>query len=829
MRILILIAFSFGLVFPSFAWQQQGGDPSELDSMMTSLKDSLLVKSDLDSIASRRKSQDMLTLEELINKGKSYTLLSNEIRLELENSLDTSYLSSEIASIDAVLVQLEKRAGNPEAKFNFRYVNALDRILEKTQEGNLELDLQVQNKLDNLNRLDSILNEIRNDHLFNIKIHDTLLLPNYVIQLERLKRNIHTLDSTLLGQVITAARFQSQLSMNTIRLGDLKLYVEKSKSLLEKSLFTKEINFIWEDYLIPSPKSILKITTESLGINLLLLRRQLSTQTVSLILSFVLIIGLYLILRLVMRQIKEDLENSELVLGKMRFLPKSPFAGLMVSLIPVLYFLFEQGSINFIALVIFFQVAFSSWLIFKSFDKLIVFKWLGLVVIFIFFTLSNLYWEIAYQERMYFLLGDVIALLILARIGSGKFASDDKNEEKFVNRIRKFSGAMLLLGIVANLLGRFSLAKILSVAGMVSFVHSVTLYFFVKVTMEVIYLLAENNKKHDALDALLNFQEIQKRMKSLLVGLALVFWFMILLHNLALNSYFNEALGVFLTKERMLGNTPFTFESILLFGGLVYGSSILANNIAYFFSINDQKKGDVRGKKLGSSVLIIRLGILIVGFFIAATAAKIPLDKITIVLGALSVGIGFGLQTIINNLVSGLILAFERPIQIGDDIEVGTMTGKVKEVGIRASKILAYDGSEIIVPNGDLLSQSLINWTLSDKRRRVELILGVAYQSDMKLVKSLIEEVLNKARILHFPLPKILMQKFGDNSVDFRVLFWVESMDIYLDVRDEVMNAIFEAFHSNGIEIPFPKRDMYIKSLPQELIKPSENKKSPEI
>jgi small-conductance mechanosensitive channel len=255
----------------------------------------------------------------------------------------------------------------------------------------------------------------------------------------------------------------------------------------------------------------------------------------------------------------------------------------------------------------------------------------------------------------------------------------------------------------------------------------------------------------------------------------------------------------------------------------------LANNVAYFFSIKDQKNGEIRGKKLGSSVLIIRLGVLIIGFFIAATAAKIPLDKITLVLGALSVGIGFGLQTIINNLVSGLILAFERPIQIGDDIEVGSMSGKVKEVGIRASKILAYDGSEIIVPNGDLLSQSLINWTLSDKRRRVELILGVGYQSDMKLVKNLIEEVLQKARIIHFPLPKILMQKFGDNSVDFRVLFWVESMDIYLDVRDEVMNAIFEAFHANGIEIPFPKRDLYIKSLPEDLSKHSEIKKSPEI
>jgi small-conductance mechanosensitive channel len=358
--------------------------------------------------------------------------------------------------------------------------------------------------------------------------------------------------------------------------------------------------------------------------------------------------------------------------------------------------------------------------------------------------------------------------------------------------------------------------------------HAISLYFFLKVTMEIVYVLVENNKKHDALDALINFNEIQKRMRSLLVVIGVIFWFMILLHNLALNNYFNDSLGQFLSKERMLGNTPYSFGAILLFAGLIYGSSILANNVAYFFSIKDQKAGDTRAKKLGSSVLIIRLGVLTLGFFIAATAAKIPLDKITIVLGALSVGIGFGLQTIINNLVSGLILAFERPIQIGDDIEVGTMSGKVKEVGIRASKILAYDGSEIIVPNGDLLSQSLINWTLSDQKRRVELLIGVAYTSDMALVKKLMEDVLNQARILKYPAPKILMQNFGESSVDFRLLFWVESMDIYIDVRNEVMQALFETFHVHGIEIPFPKRDLYVKELPEDFARPNEQKKSPE-
>ncbi|WP_040302969.1 mechanosensitive ion channel family protein [Algoriphagus machipongonensis] len=303
-------------------------------------------------------------------------------------------------------------------------------------------------------------------------------------------------------------------------------------------------------------------------------------------------------------------------------------------------------------------------------------------------------------------------------------------------------------------------------------------------------------------------------MKGLLIAFSLSIWTYGLVWHLGLYDKFYNSIEGFLTTNRTLGNTEFQFGSILLFIIILYISTFLANNIAYFASMKDQSTTRTRKQRLGSSVLLIRLGIVFLGFFIAATAAKIPLDSIAIVLGALSVGIGFGLQTIINNLVSGIILAFERPIQIGDEIEVGQNIGTVKDVGIRASKIQAYDGSEVVIPNGDLLSQSLINWTLSDKRRRIELFVGVGYGSDMKKVKSVIEGVLDRDKILKAPSPRVLMQDFGSSSVDFRLLFWVETMDIWIDMRSEVMNAIFEAFGENDIEIPFPKRDLYIKGLP---------------
>jgi len=190
----------------------------------------------------------------------------------------------------------------------------------------------------------------------------------------------------------------------------------------------------------------------------------------------------------------------------------------------------------------------------------------------------------------------------------------------------------------------------------------------------------------------------------------------------------------------------------------------------------------------------------------------ISLDNLTIILGGLSVGIAFGLQTIVNNLASGIILAFERPIQIGDAIEVGGRSGVVKEVGIRSSTIQAYDGSEVIIPNGDLLSQHLINWTLSDRRRRIEVIIGVAYGSDLKLVKNVLEEVLQKADLMTIPAPKVLIHNFADSAVEFRLLFWVSNLDTWVDTRNQVLVDTYEAFKQAGIEIPFPQRDLHLKS-----------------
>lgn len=217
----------------------------------------------------------------------------------------------------------------------------------------------------------------------------------------------------------------------------------------------------------------------------------------------------------------------------------------------------------------------------------------------------------------------------------------------------------------------------------------------------------------------------------------------------------------------------------------------------------------------GAISMIVRLVLITIGFVLAFGAAKIDMSNIAIIFGALGVGIGFGLQNIFNNLVSGLILAFERPIQVGDIIQIASLNlmGEVKDIGIRASTVRTFDGAEVIVPNGNLISNEMINWTLSDKRRRQEIIVGVAYGTDINKVLEILNDVVSEnENVLKNPAPFIIFMGFGESSLDFRVLFWTP-FDLGLSTKSAIGVAIDEAFKKEGIEIPFPQRDLHLRSI----------------
>jgi small-conductance mechanosensitive channel len=226
---------------------------------------------------------------------------------------------------------------------------------------------------------------------------------------------------------------------------------------------------------------------------------------------------------------------------------------------------------------------------------------------------------------------------------------------------------------------------------------------------------------------------------------------------------------------------------------------------------------------------------------IAVSAAGIDLSKFALLAGALGVGIGFGLQNIVNNFISGLILIFERPIQIGDVIELSELRGTVNRIGIRSSTIRTFSGAEVIVPNANLISNEVVNWTLSDKMRRIEIPVGVAYGSDPNQVLGILKTLArNHESVLKVPEPFVLFRGFGDSSLDFELRFWTGDFNTWMELQTQVTLLVHDALKGAGIEIPFPQRDLHIKSsdMLQKFVKPvsstedqdnlSEKKNAPE-
>jgi small-conductance mechanosensitive channel len=203
---------------------------------------------------------------------------------------------------------------------------------------------------------------------------------------------------------------------------------------------------------------------------------------------------------------------------------------------------------------------------------------------------------------------------------------------------------------------------------------------------------------------------------------------------------------------------------------------------------------------------------VVVGVMIGASAAGLDFSRINLIVGALGVGIGFGLQNVVSNFVSGLILLFERPIRVGDKVQLSELSGSVKDIGMRASIVRTFQGAEVIVPNANLISAEVVNWTLSDERRRMELPVGVAYGTNPEaVIDILVGAAKDHPEVLSDPEAEALFQGFGESSLNFQLRAWTRGD--YVKVSSDLLVAMNRALCDAGIEIPFPQRDLHVRSV----------------
>jgi len=378
---------------------------------------------------------------------------------------------------------------------------------------------------------------------------------------------------------------------------------------------------------------------------------------------------------------------------------------------------------------------------------------------------------------------------------------------------------LAVIGFISNMTGRIVLTEIVVAAVFYNLFYGLVL-FITALLLNGLVATGVDTRKGQQLNIFSKHGELikQKTIYTLNI-IASGIWVVLMLKNFRiLDVIFSRILSIF-THEISIGSARFSLDVFVIFFAVIYISVMLSRIIRIVLEEDILNRVSLSKGLPHTIAMLVSYALITAGFFLAVNAAGIPVDKLTIILGAMSVGIGFGLQNIFNNLVSGLILLFERPIQLGDTVQVGQLTGNVKTIGLRSSNIKTFDGAEVIVPNGQLISNEVINWTLSDKQRRLEIAVGVDYASDPQMVRALLSEILeNNADVLKEPSSAVFFNGLGESSLDFVLLFWIDDYNEGRRIKSEILFAIFEVLKTNNIKIPFPQRDVHLRSVDREIV-----------
>jgi small-conductance mechanosensitive channel len=362
---------------------------------------------------------------------------------------------------------------------------------------------------------------------------------------------------------------------------------------------------------------------------------------------------------------------------------------------------------------------------------------------------------------------------------------------------------MELISAAANLYGRFNFSKSFLTSGIFGLVNGILFFWVIRLINEMLTIAAGLYTKPDRKTLYINFETVSKKVPPIFYYLLVLGWFILFGRSFYIFRKLTGEFTDFIEKERMIGQSTFTIQNIFVFFLILFLSGVISSIVTFFAS---GERGVVNGQErkggIGSWLLLIRISIITIGVLLAFAAAGIPMDKLTIILGALSVGIGFGLQALVNNLVSGLILAFEKPINVGDVVEFGGQSGTMKSIGFRSSVITTWDGADVIIPNGNLLRDPVINWTMGNSQRRVEIVTGVAYGIDLEGARKLVLDILaTDKRIMSYPPPLVLIKDFNSSSIEIRILFWIEDFKTWTQIKSDTIEAITKAFKKDGVQV----------------------------
>ncbi len=436
-----------------------------------------------------------------------------------------------------------------------------------------------------------------------------------------------------------------------------------------------------------------------------------------------------------------------------------------------------------------------------------------ILIIFIINEAEIIFWYFGFLLRYYIIAEAITGMLLTYYVSGFRFKKVSKDSSPFVKNMIIVSGFAFLffaVAMAAGILGFVNLAALLTKIS--AKIPVILLFVFLMYRiLEVLIIAGCEAGKNFKWNATKYCENIKINLIRILKLTALYLLIKLVLETVEIYRPVANWIEEALVYNIAIGSISISMGRIFGMIIIIVVSYFLANIFKVLFENSTHANKSLSKGFLFAINKTIGYIIITFGFILGFAYAGIDLDKFGLLAGALGVGIGFGLQNIVNNFISGLILLYERPVEVGDIITAGTLMGEVKSIGVRASKIRTFDGAEVVVPNGNIISNDLINWTLSDKKRRLEIKVGVEYGSNPNEVLKILQKVaVNNDKVMVEPAPTALFDAFGKSSLNFRLLAWVTFNDS-LSTRSELSIAVYNALADAGIGIPFPQIDLHVK------------------
>lgn len=766
--------------------------------------DSIKPKADTTRLLHRKMmlSPDTLTMSD-------YTLALERVNDNLITIGDSAKLGFEVVKIsrriglmtnDVKLIRQNMRGRNTvfNIKNQFLYQSFTAKLDEETD--------RIQAQLDELHqrvyRAKLHLNVVLKDSVFRKLYADKELRKAFDQKLIRLERRYSRTDSLTKANVDTLNVLNVRLSDNSYNLSNMLNIMDNRMDKALPLLFGPEVNNLWgkeftESQTKGTSKSAVSIFESEQNAIVYYISQTSGERKLVLILGILLFTWLYR-QRKLLKTVREQKDVYSYL--HLQYLNNHPILSLLVLLLCLMPFFDAYAPTSYISIVYLLLLAASTMIFLGRGNRTFLFNWLTLVALFVTDVLTYLLIEPTFAERVFLLV--IHAGIIVFTLRFVKSLHQQTPYFRLLKSAAITAIVLSALAILLNLFGRFSLSGIFGIAAIFAVTQAVVLTVFVEVIIEIVLLQLQSSRLNKDNSKPFDIGIVIHKIKLPLILLSAILWLIMLTSNLNIYHSLNAAITDALTSTRAIGSISFQLLSVILFLGIICTAHILQRLLSFFLGETGTEGEDMTKATKGqhSRLLVMRLLVLIGGYLLAIAASGLPIDKLTFLLGALGVGIGMGLQNIVNNFVSGIILIFDGSLQIGDEIEVSGQAGKVKEIGLRASTLSTADGADVIIPNGSILSQNIVNWTFSNNEKRV--VLNFSLWGD-ELDSNVINEVINLTikeipNITSTRKPVILYTKVTPDTCTLTVRFWsaITNGDL---VKSEAMLQLSAAFAAKKI------------------------------